>query len=48
MATDISEIEDGIAHRRGVKKKTKKKAKVEGECTILPTLPMHIWDETRL
>jgi hypothetical protein len=40
MATDISEIEDGFAHRRGVKKK--KKAKVEGECTIPPTLPKHI------
>jgi hypothetical protein len=41
MATDISEIEDGFALRRGVRKK-KKKAKFEDECTIPPAIPKHV------
>jgi hypothetical protein len=41
MATDISEIGDGFALRRGVRKK-KKKAKFKDECTIPPALPKHV------
>jgi hypothetical protein len=41
MAADISEIEDGFALRRGVRKK-KKKAKFKEECTIPPALPKHV------
>src|SRR6266446_590093 len=40
MATDMSEIEDGFALRRGVRKK--KKPKFKDECTIPPALPKHV------
>jgi hypothetical protein len=36
MAKHISEVEDGFALRRGVKKKKKK---FKDECTIPPALP---------
>jgi hypothetical protein len=41
MATDISEIEDGFALRRTVKRKNKK-PRFKEECKIPPTIPKHV------